>query len=164
MTSAIEPFRLAVPEADLEDLRTRLERTRWPEREPVADAMPLVMTHGWPGSVLEFMGVIAPLAQDYHLIIPALPGYGFSGKPKETGWGVDRIARVWNALMLALGYPRYFAQGGDWGSAVTSEIASQNLGYCAGIHVNMVVGPVPSPLPDDQIGRASCRERVSSPV
>ncbi len=113
------------------------------------DARPLLLTHGWPGSVLEFIGVIAPLAQDYHLIIPALPGYGFSGKPTETGWGVDRIARVWNDLMLALGYSRYFAQGGDWGSAVTSEIASQNRGNCAGIHVNMVVGPLPQPLPDD---------------
>lgn len=113
------------------------------------DARPLLLTHGWPGSVLEFMGVIGPLSEDYHLVIPSLPGYAFSGKPKETGWGVDRIAKVWNDLMLALGYSRYFAQGGDWGSAVTSEIGSQNLGNCAGIHVNMVIGPIPPEMMTD---------------
>lgn len=113
------------------------------------DARPLLLTHGWPGSVLEFLGVIGPLSEDFHIVIPSLPGYAFSGKPAETGWGVDRIARVWNQLMLALGYDRYFAQGGDWGSAVTSEIGSQNLGNCAGIHLNMVVGALPQPLPDD---------------
>ena len=106
------------------------------------DARPLLLTHGWPGSVLEFMDVIGPLSEGYHLVIPSLPGYGFSGKPTQAGWGIDRIAKVWNDLMLALGYPRYFAQGGDWGSAITSEIGSQNLGNCAGIHVNMVIGPI----------------------
>lgn len=112
------------------------------------DARALLLTHGWPGSVLEFMGVIAPLSEDFHLVIPSLPGYGFSGKPAKAGWNLARIARAWDALMGALGYDRYFAQGGDWGSAVTSEIGSQNLGRCAGIHVNMVVGALPADLSD----------------
>ena len=108
------------------------------------DARPLLLTHGWPGSVLEFLDVIEPLSADYHLIIPALPGYGFSGKPTEAKWSVEHIATAWDALMRSLGYDRYFAQGGDWGSAVTSAIGAQNLGACAGIHVNMVVVP-PTP-------------------
>lgn len=112
-------------------------------------ARPLLLTHGWPGSVLEFMGVIAPLSADYHLVIPALPGYGFSGKPKVTGWTVEKIAATWNQLMLTLGYDRYFAQGGDWGSAVTSAIGAQNLGNCAGIHINMVAGIPPGDLMAD---------------
>jgi epoxide hydrolase len=112
------------------------------------DARPLLMTHGWPGSVLEFMDVIGPLSQDYHLVIPSLPGYAFSGKPKEAGWNLDRIARAWDQLMRGLGYDRYFAQGGDWGSAVTSTIGAQNLGACAGIHLNMVVVP-PDPATMD---------------
>lgn len=111
------------------------------------EARPLLLTHGWPGSVLEFLDCIAPLARDYHLVIPALPGYGFSGKPASAGWDVDKIAAAWDALMLALGYDRYFAQGGDWGSAVTTAIGAQNLGHCAGIHVNMVVAmPTPEML------------------
>ena len=112
-------------------------------------ARPLLLTHGWPGSVLEFVNVITPLSQDYHLVIPALPGYGFSGKPKVTGWTVEKIAAEWNRLMLTLGYDRYFAQGGDWGSAVTSAIGAQNLGNCAGIHINMVVGAPPPDLMAD---------------
>ncbi len=109
-------------------------------------ARPLILTHGWPGSVLEFAGVIAPLAEDFHLVIPSLPGYAFSGKPKAAGWGVPQIARAWDALMKALGYARYFAQGGDWGSAITDTIGQQNLGGCAGIHLNMVIG---RPLRED---------------
>ncbi len=112
-------------------------------------ARPLLLTHGWPGSVLEFIDVIGPLSADYHLIIPALPGYGFSGKPSAAGWGIEKIATAWNDLMLALGYDRYFAQGGDWGSAVTSVIGSQNLGNCAGIHINMVAGAPPADLMAD---------------
>lgn len=103
------------------------------------DARPLILTHGWPGSVLEFSDVIEPLSRDFHLVIPSLPGYGFSGKPDRAGWSVERIATAWNDLMLALGYTRYFAQGGDWGSSVTSAIGAQNIGNCAGIHINMVV-------------------------
>ena len=114
---------------------------------PHAEARPLLITHGWPGSVVEFHKVIDPLvdpvasggdpADAIHVICPSLPGYGFSGKPAETGWGVDRIAGVWDQLMARLGYESYFAQGGDWGSAVTTAIGIQNKGACAGIHVNM---------------------------
>ena len=82
-------------------------------RSPKPDARPLVLTHGWPGSVLEFLDVIQPLSADYHLVIPSLPGYGFSGKPTEAKWSVEHIAAAWDALMRALGYDRYFAQGGD---------------------------------------------------
>ncbi len=113
-------------------------------------ARPLLLTHGWPGSVLEFMGVIGPLSQDYHLVIPSLPGYAFSGKPKDTGWGVDRIAKLWDQLMRGLGYDRYFAQGGDWGAVVTATIGAQALGACAGIHINMIVGQ-PDPAKMDNL-------------
>ena len=101
-------------------------------RSPHADAMPLLITHGWPGSVVEFHKVIEPLsnptahggrAEDaFHVVCPSLPGFGFSGKPTGTGWGVDRIATAWATLMARLGYARYAAQGGDWGSAVTTAI------------------------------------------
>ena len=112
-------------------------------------ARPLILTHGWPGSVLEFFDVIEPLSQDFHLVIPSLPGFGFSGKPTDDSWKVEKIAEAWDALMRALGYDRYFAQGGDWGSAVTSAIGAQNRGACAGIHINMVVGePDPATLAD----------------
>ena len=103
-------------------------------------ARPLVLTHGWPGSVLEFLDVIPSLSEDYHLVIPSLPGYGFSGKPALAKWPVEQIAAAWNALMVALGYSRYFAQGGDWGSAVTSALGAHYADHCAGIHINMVVG------------------------
>lgn len=103
-------------------------------------ARPLILTHGWPGSVLEFLDVIEPLSADYHLVIPSLPGYGFSGKPAEAKWSVEHIAAAWDALMAALGYNRYFAQGGDWGSAVTCAIGGNHPDRCAGIHVNMIVG------------------------
>ncbi len=76
-------------------------------------ARPIIMTHGWPGSVLEFMDVIGPLSADYHLVIPSLPGYAFSGKPTKPGWDIPQTARTWDKLMRALGYDRYFAQGGD---------------------------------------------------
>jgi pimeloyl-ACP methyl ester carboxylesterase len=120
-------------------------------------ARPLVMTHGWPGSVLEFAQVIGPLSQDYHLVLPSLPGYAFSGKPAQPGWSVLRTARAWNALMLALGYDRYFAQGGDWGAAVTDAIGQQNLGNCAGIHLNMVIAP-PDPA---TMGDLTDREKAA---
>ena len=101
-------------------------------RSPHEEARPLLLTHGWPGSVVEFLNVLEPLsnptshggnAEDaFHLVVPALPGYGFSGKPTTTGWGVEKIAEQWDALMRRLGYERYFAQGGDWGAAVTTAI------------------------------------------
>jgi pimeloyl-ACP methyl ester carboxylesterase len=206
--SDVRAFTLAVPEAELDDLRTRLTRTRWPEKEavsdwsqgtplaelqalcaywqqgydwrrcearlnalgqfkteidgldihflhvrsPHADAVPLLITHGWPGSVIEFMGVIEELANPadgglaFHVVAPSLPGFGFSGKPTATGWGVEKIGRAWGELMTRLGYARWFAQGGDWGSAVTTAIAVQKVAGCAGIHLNMPIG---RPLPDD---------------
>ena len=120
-------------------------------RSPHPEAAPLIITHGWPGSIVEFHKVIDPLvnptdhggdaADAFHVVCPALPGYGFSGKPTETGWGVEKIAGAWNTLMTRLGYDSYFAQGGDWGSAVTTAIGMQNLGPCAGIHLNMVSAP-----------------------
>ena len=123
---------------------------------PHENATPLIMTHGWPGSVIEFMSVIEPLtnptahggrAEDaFHLVIPSLPGFGFSGKPSATGWGVEKIARSWGELMRRLGYDRWVAQGGDWGSAVTSSIGAQNVSGCAGIHLNMPIG---RPTPED---------------
>jgi pimeloyl-ACP methyl ester carboxylesterase len=138
-------------------------------RSPEPNARPLVMTHGWPGSVLEFMEVIGPLtdpaahggdpADAFHLVLPALPGYGFSGKPETPGWGVEKIARAWHELMGALGYGAWFAQGGDWGSAVTATIGMQDLGGCKGIHVNMVFAPPPpevleTPTEEEQAGLA----------
>ncbi len=135
-------------------------------RSPDPNARPLLMTHGWPGSIVEFMDVIEPLTDPiahggktedaYHLIIPSLPGYGFSGKPTETGWGIERIAKAWDELMGRLGYDRYFAQGGDWGGMTTSVIGVQNLGRCAGIHLNFVIVGPPSaeimqkPTPQEQ--------------
>lgn len=210
MTDTITPFRIAVPDGVLADLRQRLQRTRWPEAEPVtdwsqgaplawvqdicrywaegydwrarearlnrfaqfttpvdgldihfiharsphADAMPLLITHGWPGSIVEFHKVIEPLvdptahggdARDaFHVVCPSLPGFGFSGKPATTGWGVERIADAWAQLMARLGYARYGAQGGDWGSAVTSALGAQDPTHCAGIHVTLAMGQGPS--------------------
>ena len=206
--SEIRPFTLAVPQQELDDLNTRIDLTRWAEKETVADwsqgtplaalqdlvaywrhgydwrrcearlnglgqfvteidglpihfihvrsphagAMPLIMTHGWPGSVIEFMGVIEALtnpddpSQAFDLVLPSLPGFGFSGKPAATGWGVEKIGRAWGELMARLGYTRWVAQGGDWGSAVTTAIGVQKLAGCAGIHLNMPIG---RPLPED---------------
>jgi len=115
-----------------------------------ADARPMIMTHGWPGSVLEFVNVITALTEPedssqpaFHLVLPSLPGYGFSGKPTQAGWSVEKIAEAWDVLMRGLGYDRYFAQGGDWGAMVTSAIGAQNKGACAAIHVNMAVAAPP---------------------
>ncbi len=206
--TAIRPFQLAIEQAQLDDLNTRIDLTRWPERETVDDwsqgtplaalqdlvaywrngydwracearlndlgqfvteidgldihfihvrsphrgALPLVMTHGWPGSVIEFMGVVEQLTQPedpllaFDLVLPSLPGFGFSGKPGATGWGVERIGRAWGQLMARLGYSRWVAQGGDWGSAVTTAIGVQKVEGCAGIHLNMPIG---RPLPED---------------
>ena len=205
----VEPFRIAVPDDDLVDLRDRLHRTRWPEREcvndwsqgiplaytrelagywadvydwrareaalnrfdqfmteidgldihfihqrsPHAHALPLIITHGWPGSIVEFHKVIEPLtdptahggqAEDaFHVVCPSLPGYGFSGKPTSTGWDVGKVADAWETLMTRLGYDRYGAQGGDWGAAVTTTIG-HNLGHCIAIHVNMPIALPPA--------------------
>jgi pimeloyl-ACP methyl ester carboxylesterase len=116
-----------------------------------------VITHGWPGSVVEFQKVIAPLADPtahggsaedaFHVVCPSLPGYGFSDKPTAKGTGVERIADLWSALMLRLGYPRYVAQGGDWGAMVTTMIGLRDTAHCAAIHLNMpIVGPDPETM------------------
>ncbi len=219
MTTAIEPFSIAVGDDVLDDLRARLRNTRWPEAEPVGDwsqgmplkwirdicsywvdeydwrrreallnrfqqftteidglsihfmhvrsphpqAMPLIITHGWPGSIVEFHKVIEPLtnptafggdaADAFHLVCPSLPGFGFSAKPTTTGWGVDRIARAWAGLMDRLGYARYGAQGGDWGSAVTTALGAQDSEHCAGIHITLAMGArldmVGDPTPEE---------------
>ncbi|MFP5394853.1 MAG: epoxide hydrolase family protein [Alphaproteobacteria bacterium] len=206
--SEIRPFTLAIPQSELDDLNTRIDLIRWPEKETVDDwsqgtplaalqdlvaywrsgydwrrcearlnalgqftteidglqihyihvrsphkgALPLIMTHGWPGSVIEFMGVIEALTdpedpvQAFDLVLPSLPGFGFSGKPTATGWGVEKIGRAWGELMARLGYDRWVAQGGDWGSAVTTAIGVQKVAGCTGIHLNMPIG---RPLPED---------------
>jgi len=117
-------------------------------------AMPLLITHGWPGSIFELTKVIGPLtdptahggrAEDaFDLILPSMPGYGFSGKPEGTGWGPERIARAWDVLMKRLGYGSYVSQGGDWGSVVASAMARQAPAGLLGIHVNM-----PATVPED---------------
>lgn len=205
MSAMIEPFNLDVPEAELVDLRDRLTRTRWPDRETVNDtsqgpplaklralvdywrdgydwrrceatlngfqqhrtvidglgihflhirspeqnALPLLMTHGWPGSVLEFRDVIGPLtdpiahggdARDaFHLVIPSLPGFGFSDKPTATGWNIDRVSEAWITLMDRLGYDRWAAQGGDWGASVTTTLGYKAPAGLIGIHLNMAM-------------------------
>ncbi len=136
-------------------------------QSPAPGAWPLLITHGWPGSVVEFLKVIGPLtdpgafggdpADAFHVICPSLPGYGFSGKPTQTGWGVERIAAAWDKLMRRLGYDRYFAQGGDWGAAVTTAIGQQNLGHCAGIHVNM---PIAQPTAE-ALANPKARDKVA---
>lgn len=132
-------------------------------RSPNPDALPLILTHGWPGSVIEFLKCIGPLsdpashggnpADAFHLVIPSLPGYGFSGKPKQEGWKVQRIAKAWHTLMNRLGYDRYVAQGGDWGAAVTTALGVQQPDGLAAIHVNM-----PIVLPDGPYDDASPAE------
>jgi epoxide hydrolase len=109
------------------------------------DAMPLVMTHGWPGSVVEFEKVVGPLTEDFHLVIPSLPGYGFSDKPAAPGWGVERIADAWAALMSRLGYERYGAQGSDWGTSVSALIGGRHREHVLGIHL---MPPLAPPDPD----------------
>ena len=128
-------------------------------RSPHPGATPLVMTHGWPGSVVEFRKVIDPLtdpvafggsaADAFHVVCPTLPGFGFSGKPARPGWGVERIADTWDQLMGRLGYPRYGAQGGDWGSLVTSALGRRHPDRVLGVHLNMVIAfPDPGTISD----------------
>ena len=115
-------------------------------RSPEPAALPLILSHGWPGSVVEFLDVLGPLtdpvahggdaADAFHVVCPSLPGFGFSGKPTGTGWGPARIAAAWAGLMAGLGYDRYGAQGGDWGSAITTSLAAQFPARLAGIHLN----------------------------
>ncbi len=125
-------------------------------RSPHAKAMPLLLSHGWPGSIVEFHKVIEPLtnptefggeASDaFHVIAPSLPGYGFSDKPTESGWGVEKIAAVFIELMARLGYDRYIAQGGDWGSGITHCIGALDPDHVAGIHMNLAMSAGPPDL------------------
>jgi epoxide hydrolase len=120
-------------------------------RSPHENALPLIMTHGWPGSVVEFLKVIGPLsdpvshggdaADAFDVVCPSLPGYGFSGKPVQTGWGVERIAAAWVQLMARLGYPRYGALGSDWGTSVSTSVGQQDSGHVAGIHLFPPLAP-----------------------
>lgn len=136
--NALPQFITQIDHLDIHFLHIRSERP---------DALPLVLTHGWPGSILEFMKVIGPLtdpdghgvpdAPAFNVVIPSLPGYGFSGKPTGKGWGVEKIADAWVTLMNRLGYDRFYAQGGDWGAAVTTAIAMRHSGQCLGVHLNM---------------------------
>jgi pimeloyl-ACP methyl ester carboxylesterase len=203
--TAIRPFTIKIPEAEIEALRARIAATRWPSRELVDDrsqgvqlatlqelarywaadydwracearlnalpmfkteidgvdihfihvksdhagALPLIMTHGWPGSVIELLGAVGPLtdpaahggaAEDaFDLVLPSLPGYGFSGEPAEAGWDPGRVARAWAELMHRLGYTRYVAQGGDLGAIVTDVMGRQAPEGLAGIHMNLLV-------------------------
>ena len=128
-------------------------------RSPHENALPLVMTHGWPGSIVEFHKVIGPLsdptahggeaADAFHVVCPSPPGYGFSDKPTTTGWGIRRIADAWSQLMQRLGYQRYVAQGGDWGATITTCIGARDPDHCAAIHLNMpIVPPDPETMSD----------------
>jgi epoxide hydrolase len=129
-------------------------------RSPHPDALPLVLTHGWPGSIVEFLKVIGPLTDPtahggqvtdaFHLVCPSLPGYGFSDKPARPGWGVERIAGAWARLMARLGYERYGAQGGDWGTSVSTAIAQQDPEHVVGIHLTPPLAP-PDPATFDDL-------------
>lgn len=143
------------------------------QRSPSPTALPLVITHGWPGSVAEFAKVIGPLtdpvahggdaADAFHVVCPALPGFGFSGKPDTTGWGVERIARAWCELMDRLSYPRFAAQGGDWGGYVTTLLGANHAGRLVGIHLNMPIArPTDNELADvaDDVERAAADARA----
>jgi epoxide hydrolase len=127
---------------------------------PEPGALPLILTHGWPGSVVEFLASVGPLsdpvahggrAEDaFHVVVPSLPGYGFSGKPSATGWGVEKTGAAWATLMKRLGYDRWVAQGGDWGGIVTTMIGAQAPAGLAGIHTNMPLGRIrPEDRADD---------------
>jgi pimeloyl-ACP methyl ester carboxylesterase len=123
-------------------------------RSAYSDARPLLLTHGWPGSVFEFTKVIAPLvdplahggdARDaFHVVVPSLPGYGFSDRPARTGWGIERIASAWATLMARLGYDRYGAAGSDWGTSITTRLAQYDAAHVAGVHL---VPPLAPPDP-----------------
>jgi pimeloyl-ACP methyl ester carboxylesterase len=210
----IEKFTVRVEDAVLDDLKTRLARTRWPDqmdgvgwdygselgavrelceywrdkfdwrrveaelnryehgttqidgqrlhflhaRSKHADAFPLVITHGWPGSILEFMKILGPLTDPtahggkagdaFHVVCPSIPGYGFSGPTNARGWDVQRVAEAEIELMKRLGYARYGAQGGDWGAMISTQIGRLDPAHCAGIHLNMAIAfPAPDAPP-----------------
>ncbi|TCM16553.1 pimeloyl-ACP methyl ester carboxylesterase [Novosphingobium sp. PhB165] len=164
-----DPTRLARQLNALPQFRTRIDglgihfihvRSRHPQ------ARPIILTHGWPGSIVEFLEVIGPMtdptahggkAEDaFHVVIPSLPGFGFSDKPTERGWGLPRIARAWGTLMNRLGYDRYLAQGGDWGAGVTTWMAKQHVPGLAGVHLNL-----PILFPPPLAGAPTAEEQAS---
>jgi len=223
--AGVRPFQVEIPEAQLAELRRRIEATRWPSRELVEDrsqgvqlatmqalarywttdydwrkcearlnalpqftteidgvdihfihvrsphehALPLIMTHGWPGSVVELLDVVAPLTDPtahggiptdaFDLVLPSLPGYGFSGEPRELGWDAGHIAVAWAELMNRLGYTRYVAQGGDVGAAVTDLMGRQGPDGLLGVHTNLLV-PVLGIA--DQLPKESEQERAAA--
>jgi pimeloyl-ACP methyl ester carboxylesterase len=226
----IRTFRVEIPEEELAELRRRIEATRWPSKELVADrsqgvqlatlqalarywatdydwrkcearlnalpqfttqidgvdihfihvksphenALPLIMTHGWPGSVIELLETIGPLtdptahggqAEDaFHLVLPSLPGYGFSGEPTEVGWDLGRTAQAWAELMGRLGYTRYVAQGGDLGAIVTDVMGRQAPEGLLGIHMNLLVTTLgaATPPPGDTEGERAALDAINT--
>lgn len=140
------------------------------QRSPHDDALPLLLSHGWPGSIVEFHKVIEPLtnptdhgadASDaFHVVAPSLPGYGFSGKPAATGWGVEKIGTTFAELMARLGHDRYVAQGGDWGSAITHAVGSLDADHCAAIHMTLAMGARPGDVSDPSPEEARALERA----
>ena len=137
------------------------------------DALPLIMTHGWPGSVIELLEAAGPLtdptahggsAEDaFHLVLPSLPGYGFSGEPTEVGWNVGRIAKAWAELMHRLGYTRYVAQGGDVGASVTDQMGRQAPEGLLGIHMNLLVTTLSgAPVPENTEEERSARQAINT--
>jgi pimeloyl-ACP methyl ester carboxylesterase len=225
---AIRPYDVDIPQEDLDDLRRRIEATRWPTKElapdrsqgvqlattqelarywttdydwracearlnalpqfttqidgvdihfihvksPHENALPLIMTHGWPGSVIELLETIGPLtdptahggqAEDaFHLVLPSLPGYGFSGEPAELGWNVGRVARAWAELMHRLGYTGYVAQGGDVGAAVTDTMGRQAPEGLLGIHMNLLVTVLAGPPPAESEQERAAADQLAT--
>src|ERR687885_2491949 len=162
----VQPFEVNIPQEKLDDLRERLARTPWP------DALPLILTHGWPGSIVEFLDVIEPLTDPrahggdlsdaFHAVIPSIPGFGFSGPTREIGWDTRRIARAWAELMSRLGYERYGAQGGDVGAGVSPELGRLDPARVVGVHVNAAtVGFMPfPPLDEDEMAELTDDEKT----
>jgi pimeloyl-ACP methyl ester carboxylesterase len=142
-------------------------------KSPHENALPLIMTHGWPGSVIELLEIVGPLtdptahggrAEDaFHLVLPSLPGYGFSGEPTEVGWNVGRIAQAWAELMRRLGYTRYVAQGGDVGASVTDAMGRQAPEGLLGIHMNLLITVLSgAPLPEDSEEERAARDAINT--
>lgn len=212
----MRPFKIDIPQSQVDDLKQRLANTRWPDempgagwsrgvpvaylkelaeywqteydwraaekylnqfpqflteidgaqvhflhvRSPEPDATPLILTHGWPGSFVEFIDVIGPLtdpaahggdpADAFHVVIPTLPGYGFSGPTGQAGWDTERVAQAWKELMRSLGYSRYLVQGGDWGMPISLRLGLADPEHVAGVHVNMLVTFPPADPTDSE--------------
>jgi pimeloyl-ACP methyl ester carboxylesterase len=223
---SFRPFRIDIPQSDLDDLYERLDRTRWPDelpgagwaygiprdylkelarywrheydwrsaeaklnewpqftttidganihfahiRSPESGATPLIITHGWPGSIVEFAEVAGPLSDPrayggdpsdaFHLVVPSIPGFGFSGPTRESGWEFHRVAAAFAELMDRLGYKRYGAQGGDWGSAISRELGRTQTDQIIGVHLNLLPGSAATAEPDaDELAALSPPER-----